>query len=1100
MSLIADGETAGWGFGENDAGRFSSVTDGDETAIRFEAPGSYSVSQQSLRLKPNSSYRLSARVKGTAGVYIRARTAQREGEDTTAYTVDSKPSDEYQELETRFPTGETGGALIIIGNTQGHGAGEVLIADLRVSRDVSYDAEGPAIPLSAGEPLTVQKVLVTDCRALRGFVVAPVDGSLRSYNWNMDVWEYGMRGAGAGVGYGYRDNDGLHITLADDKGIDAVQILGGPRVRMYAPADRYDDPGDAQLLWEFKGLAQSSRALFAERVEASGVSFFELEDGLIADSCFLRISGGAPEGQPALALGAAGASELPVEMAARFPEGQHTAYRLVPGGEATIDAPSKEPIHLLSDPLAEEMALGAVALRLAANAPTGCPLTIVLQDPLNARRELMRVDFAIGEGGELQPALDFADQIVPAGSRLWLTLTFGAPVSLDAAEVRLIEVPRGQAVPEALAYRKLLMKGIFCALSEARQWNAFNRNTDLERFYQENRWGLGVKELAETIAQCKELGPEDDTVRCFDEWFWRRLRELPPFEPEIDDIPGAPEWAVLARQAWLTSRDVPKWWIDNRLVPTGEFGGLVGDDSDMYQNYLDFPMFEAGGVAEEIKQAAAALAELAEEENLEAGLNRRTMDPLHAYEEGVNHEALMMAWNYGDPIYFERCLLAAKSMPALTVVTAKGHRHFKNQMCGAEDLRIDRELEVDGHAHPLMLHPCFEVAWYNGSPRVIQFLREWADGWLEHLQPGDYATSVDVRTDETTATGQRPLDGGYGGQSSAHNYLYWITDDISYIRPFMDFFEKGQDNWPARKFVPELWHRGALDGLAQMDSVLGGNPMTTAIALGDKSALCDALRADIAELQRFWPMYTDTEVFTDRVFLNAISNAAMCYTGGFATRNKYNRTHAVSWEGFGTDYAALVLRARRDHLKVLVHNFADAPAHGAVRLWTLDHGRYRLTLGPDADADDEADSVSRSGESELVRGDRIAIELPPRATTVLELTQLEGLDDIRDRPDLAIAAREIAIDDGALRGVVHNIGSRDVGAFDVGLLDPRGTVVETQRLGLLAAPTDLEPKRLEFSFDPIPGDVAGWSVFVDPGNDYAEIYEGNNRCTLGGDA
>jgi hypothetical protein len=57
-----------------------------------------------------------------------------------------------------------------------------------------------------------------------------------------------------------------------------------------------------------------------------------------------------------------------------------------------------------------------------------------------------------------------------------------------------------------------------------------------------------------------------------------------PFEPEIDSVPGAPEWAIVARQAWLTARAVPEWWLEHRLAPTGEFGGEVGDDSDMYQN------------------------------------------------------------------------------------------------------------------------------------------------------------------------------------------------------------------------------------------------------------------------------------------------------------------------------------------------------------------------------------------------------------------------------------------------------------------------------------------------------------------------------------
>src|SRR3954453_21813137 len=84
-------------------------------------------------------------------------------------------------------------------------------------------ARGPSIPIQPGdEPWVVTKLRVTDCRAVRGFVGAPVDGSLKSASWDGKVWEYPMPGAGAAVGYSYRNGDGLHITFADDQGFNAV--------------------------------------------------------------------------------------------------------------------------------------------------------------------------------------------------------------------------------------------------------------------------------------------------------------------------------------------------------------------------------------------------------------------------------------------------------------------------------------------------------------------------------------------------------------------------------------------------------------------------------------------------------------------------------------------------------------------------------------------------------------------------------------------------------------------------------------------------------------------------------------------------------------
>jgi hypothetical protein len=48
-----------------------------------------------------------------------------------------------------------------------------------------------------------------------------------------------------------------------------------------------------------------------------------------------------------------------------------------------------------------------------------------------------------------------------------------------------------------------------------------------------------------------------------------------------------------------------------------------------------------------------------------------------------------------------------------------------------------------------------------------------------------------------------------------------------------------------------------------------------------------------------------------------------------------------------------------------------------MRLWALDHGRYRLTVGPDADGDMQANGTPRSETLELARADAIELTLPP---------------------------------------------------------------------------------------------------------------------------
>ncbi len=1104
-----------WSFTEEDGWLYAQVSG----TVRIQTPGRYSIMEQGLSLRPHAFYRLEADVKGDASIYLRARTSKRRGDPSDAYDVWTRPSEAFQRYVVYFPTGETGDALIIIGSVESSGRGTAFLRNLAVVREIEYESSGPRIELreTDTEPLVVEKVLVEDCRALRGFIASPVDGRLDSPRWDARVWEYNQRGAGAGVGYAYHNNDGLHITLADDKGVDALLVRGGARATLYGEGAHYDDPADAPQLALLPGIAQIERIAFPSRTPGRRFSFFEVENGLLADITFLRIHRDASRldalGDPVRWV-AASAVDVPDELTmALEPESDDAAPMVVEmspeGTPATIAVKPKRAVHLVSAPLDAETPLAAVAIEARVESPGSVrPFTVVIHDPITPRVELMRADFVLLDSDQMRCVLDFPDQVFPAGAQLWISLSFPGGATLQDVAVTLYRVPRERAVPEAIAYRKLQMRGLFSALSESRPWGRWSRRSSMEQWLdREGEYAPYLRELMTAIETCKSLSgtvdvegtptSRDDLVRQYDEWFYRSHRGLPPFEPKINAVPDAPEWAVVARQAWLAARAVPQWWLDQRLVPTGEFGGDVGDDTDMYQNFVDFPMLEDGPFVQRLKDAARNLMELAEQTTLEQGLNRRTMDPLHAYEEGLNQEALMLLWDYGDPVAFERCLTASRSLRAITARTPLGHRHFKSQECGSEDLRIDRVTDVDGYAHPLMLHPAFEAAWYSGNPAILAFLREWADGWLEHMEPGKYASSVEVATERVVKTTQRPLRGGYGGLGSAMLFMYWLTGESRYIEPFIETWQKGGVNTSPHSsyLLPEMFHRGALESLEDevVQRVMQVRGIPKWLATGDKTPLIESLKRDIAELQRFPAMYTTSEPFTDRVFLYAAIQPTIAYTGGYATRNKFVHTYAVSWEGFGTDFAALVKLARPDRLVVLLYNFDSKPLKGRMRVWTLQPGRYQLSLGVDNDSDDTPDAKSEQRAVTLQRADAIPLTLPPKQVVVLELNQTETHPTLFPRPDLAISPREVRIEGDVLVVPVHNIGSMDAPTTELVVRDDQGRALARAQVPPLAAPLDLIPKVHTLRL-PVPEVAPGTTLDIelDPANRVHEIYEGNN--------
>lgn len=764
----------GWSFSKGDEGLFASVEDAGIPVVKIAAPGRYTTLQRTLKLRSNRLYRLAAEGRGEGSFYVRVRVDDPAQKGKPIDLRFSK-SEAYQARQATFTTGASGEALLIVGVTEESGQSACFLRHLEVVREVGLAASGPALSVSPGdEPLRVTKLRPADCRSVRGFIVNPIDGSLHSGRWDGGNWEYNQPSAGSGVGYAWNRNDGLHLTLADREGFNAVVVRGGIKAKLFRDVPGYDTPEGGTLLHEFPGQTENSRAWFDAPVQAGKVSFFEVGDGKIADLSFFRVSKGAGT-LPAPHAGAANgkteqaAAELRPAFEKRFGAEDRAVYACsAPGASETgsLDAPSGRWIHLITEPLEAETPLAALGLDAEVRGEMR-PLafTVRVQDPLNPRLELHGADYALAESGRLRLILDFPDQIVPAGRQLWVSLRFDAPAKLTRVKLERYVVERAAAQAEALEHRKTLLKGFYANMSEARPWNSFHSREQMDKWHADPKnaaMSPWVKEIFDTIDHCRAIDAEgkDPVVRQYYEWCWRNIlrkeNATPAFETKYDRIEGVPEWAVLARQAWMQSREVAAWWIDERMTPNGEFGGEVGDDTDLMQNFAGFPMFERDGLGGRVLDAGARLAEQAERANLEEGLNRHTTDPLHAYEEGINHEALMLWWNYGDPVYFNRCLAAARSTEKLTVVNAAGHRHFKSQECGSADLRMDRKPDTDGHAHPLMWHPALEVCWYNRHPTVLKWLDEWAAGWLAHQQPGAYATGVDVASDRVTASETYP--------------------------------------------------------------------------------------------------------------------------------------------------------------------------------------------------------------------------------------------------------------------------------------------------------------------------------------------------------
>ena len=1014
----------------------------------------------------------------------------------------------------------------------------VLICPVVISAD-PVCMDGIVLKPDQNHTKVVIKNRVSDCRLVSGFLGTPVDGSVRSWTYRGWIAEYPGTSRIwidplVGVSYHFNGNDGLHISLSDNSGFNTVVLRGGAKTRMYIDAASLVEPLQESPFYHFTGNNDVEIMHVDNIINPETIDFFHTTEGRIADVGFYRVGekyNGSSAGNDPVYILSPGFLNIPIPESVHAPESifhaMNERYGHLDWSAKTLSLDNNSPqpisirkehaLHCISEPFHEENGIESVTLDFTVSGiQNACTLTMVVQDPLDPRLDIFWMKYVCGDEGRYRVCLDFPDQVVFPGSQFWISIISDSDVTLsgpDGGSPRFIlpTTNKEDVLSEALSYRLFLMKYYFQMLSETRPWGALRGKTKKE-FFDGKRYEKLCPELFMTIDQCYKLAPENDTVRQYREWVYLRiLDDLSTVSHPDEPPPGVPRWAWYVRQAWLETRRMAEWWVENRMVPTGEFGGQVSDDSDLYQQFTDLPFFENDGVGATLKQGGADLCELAYNEYLTGGLNNLNTDALHAYEEGINHLALMPTWFYGDPVYLERCMESASNITRITHVTEDGRRHFPDyRHIGIDNLANPPSPAIDGQSTPLLWHTALQVCEYNRNPELLKVIEEWADTWLQHMVPGKWATEIEVLSNMITGFNKdRPLYGGHASQACVFLWLYRLTVDSKYLEPFMTYYCEGKAPYPSDYFLSDVYVSGGLDGLnLSIVNTLGEwNPVLELFTTGRYGGIIDRMIGTpessssaitcLYDAIRWPDMYTSAEQYTDRLFPTILEYGSTSYLGGYTRRNKFNPCRAVSWEGFELNYAALVLDNRPDRLKVAVYNFADTELHGTMRIWNLDHGTYSVGRGIDTRGDFSIDKDRIETSREIMKADGVGVTLPPREVVIIELNMLERGDTIQNRADLAITARETIVKDTVIEGIVHNIGAQRIENTVIALIDSDGGIIQEVSVGPLEAPLDLKPKRKHFKIHLSGNPDKCWKLIADPGNRIKEIYEGNNIVEIG---
>jgi hypothetical protein len=737
------------------------------------------------------------------------------------------------------------------------------------------------------------------------------------------------------------------------------------------------------------------------------------------------------------------------------------------------------------------IAIDLPALKMKATHGDVIPLNIQVKDPLWPMRDMLDYSFSVRPGEPHTLWLDLRDRILPNGKSLWITIASASPEfgpeALEGANLRLVFKPWKDASVEHVADRLMEVRENFANMVEENV-NSKKLNTFL-------RFDLDAGDLF-------RVDPENLLGR----QYWHDVNKeqaKPEFTPPA--IPaGTPAWAYLQSTELGYLKYLIEWYIDNRQLASGEFGGGLSDDSD-WLNW--WPGTAAMGIdPDKLKESDLRALEMMYRTHMFTnGLATAQYDELHSYEDGINVLGQAMLLDFGSPKEIERAMETAKRLEWVTGVNAAGHRHIRTSYYSGTKMAEDG---VWGWSKPnsyFVMQPALSLVLFNGSPETKKMCLELADGLLAHRTQGPdgkwtIPATIEFKTDKA-------LPGKYPW------FILWAayrwTGDEKYIQPFVDDGPSSLQaiNANALDLMNKrgTWGKQIVASVSstQRDTKPGvqTQPNETVEHLawqmtGDKEYLEKLYNTQIENAADRQFINTEGSLWIDRIYFNTGELQRARLGGVELLRGYVYRGDAVSWRfekpANAQSVAILIPNATPTHMTVTLYNLDSVPVKAQMTGWEIDPGRWEITQGLEG----SADKTTRMETFERSRS--LDFTLPPHATTTLELTLKEKGTPYWSRPDLGIGDEDVVVSGGRVKVTVHSLGSVDAPASKVVVRDRGGKVIATAKVAALKAPNDLLPKTATVSLTAAEGELKGGSVTVEADGDVQEITQLNNVVRLDG--
>jgi len=722
-------------------------------------------------------------------------------------------------------------------------------------------------------------------------------------------------------------------------------------------------------------------------------------------------------------------------------------------------------------------------------------LNIQIKDPLWPLRDMLDFTFSVKSGEAKTLWLDLRDRVLPEGKALYLTIASASPdfseSSLSGAELRLVFKSKEAARAEHEIDRFTQARDSYAMLVEERPRSP--------KFNLWNRFEGDIKDLM-------RISPNHVPGKSYYDF---AISEKTPETKQPAPPPGVPLWAFRQVELLKQVDYFVNWWIDNRQIAYGDFGGGISDDVDLTNTWPGVALM--GFAPDKLKNSVHALLEAAFTNGMFTnGLPTIQADYLHSYEEGINCLGQNMILDYGNPKQIERAMETARGVNGITGVNSAGHRHIRTMYYSGTKMAEDSVWGTSRGYSYLVLQPEQLLVEYNGNPVAKKIVVELADGLLAHRQINaegkfDLPTAIYYASDREEAATRTYFPWP----------LFWTaykwTGEKKFLQPIFDGGLQNLANVNAntldllelrKEWGPRFVERAGSGSSRRTSGFRESGEQHFAWKItGDKHYLENLYAAQIDLCRQLEYINTEGSLWSDRVWVPYLDLQRARLGGVALVRNGTFPGHVVSWRfaAPATDQSVAVLIpfSTAKHITIIAYNLDEHPVKASMTGWDIDPGIWEISQGIDTNDDDKADRDITSRTQVFERSRDIELTLPPRAATVLTLDLKQPGTPYWQRPDLGITREDIQVNTREIFVSVHSLGSVASQAVNISFRSAAGKIIASTRLKSIAPPVDLLPKTEDIIITLPEGTVTkDGSIEIDPAHESEEITLLNNTVKL----